>query len=69
MHGSFFALCNLFLCADWSPEPAIITTRYASFAFAGFDLPSYHQQQSQHNRLGNDFFTFISATCKIFFNA
>jgi hypothetical protein len=36
----FFALSNLFLCADWSPEPAIITTRYASFAFAGIYLPS-----------------------------
>jgi hypothetical protein len=30
--------CNLYLCADLRPEPAIITTCYASFACAGIAL-------------------------------
>jgi hypothetical protein len=33
-----FALCNLyFLFADFRPEPAIVTTKYASFACAGIE--------------------------------
>jgi hypothetical protein len=46
---------NLYLCAVFRPEPAIVTTRCASF-----DTEQDHHQQSQHHQLGKDFVTFIN---------
>ncbi len=61
MHGSLFAPCNLFFFffADLRPEPAIITTQYASILV---QVLTCHQQQSQDHRLGKIKipFTFIS---------
>jgi hypothetical protein len=45
---SLFALYNLNLCADFRPEPAIVTIRCASY------VTDRHHQQSQHHQLGND---------------
>jgi hypothetical protein len=57
MHGSLFALCNLFLCVGLSPdEPAIITSRYAKCYMCCYS--TCHQQQS--HQLGNDFQFFHS---------
>ncbi len=44
---------RLFLSVDLRPEPAITTTRYASFACAGIDLSSAIISVS--SSLGNDF--------------
>jgi hypothetical protein len=55
MHGSLFAACNLFLfSADLMPEPAIITTQYASFLVLVLSSMSPATFQS-HHLIGNDF--------------
>jgi hypothetical protein len=49
--------------ADLRPEPAIITTRYASFTGTG--IGQCHQQQSQHHHLGNDSISLFFLTCDL----
>jgi hypothetical protein len=56
MHGSFFAVyVNFFLCADFRPVAANVTTRYASLACAG---PVISISASS---FGNDFQYFNSS--------
>jgi hypothetical protein len=51
MHGGLFAPCNLFVYADFRPEPAIITTQYASFACAVIATTCLQQQPVFSNNL------------------
>ncbi len=62
MHGGLFALSIILfvfpLHTDLSPEPAILSTSYASFACARPVITN--NEQSQHYRLGNEFWYFYS---------
>jgi hypothetical protein len=66
MHGSLFALHNLFLCADFRPEPITKKDMPVSLLLA----LTCHLQHSQHHHLGNDFsLLFILVTCYVFNDA
>jgi hypothetical protein len=56
MNGMFVCTCvTYFFFTDLRPEPAIITTEYASFSCAGDNLSA---TISASYRLGNDFHYF-----------